>query len=184
MRCPATEDFKANLTDDSTMAYMLSSILMRQRSVQRTRLLFDHSRYDTDHQPAPSSSQQRPSKPTQRLDSGQSSRWFRPVTRSATPRSRLRTAASSTGRRTSATSTSASFPGFSTSSISQGSPIDDDVPLNDTPPESAATCRPRRPPVPAGERFCLRITGEAESDNDDEEKPEVADISPSPPPAP
>lgn len=119
MRCPATEDFKANPTDDSMMmAYMLSSILMRRRSVQRTRSLFDRSRYDTDHQPAPSSSQQRPSRPAQRLDSGQSSGWLRPVTSSATPRSRLRTAASSTGRRTSATSTSASLQSFSTSSIS------------------------------------------------------------------
>jgi len=45
LRCTATEEFKANPSDDNMMKYLLDSILMRRRSVQRTQSLWDRSRY-------------------------------------------------------------------------------------------------------------------------------------------
>ena len=45
LRCPATETFKEDPTDQNMMSYPLDGILMRRRSVQRTRSLWDRSRY-------------------------------------------------------------------------------------------------------------------------------------------
>ena len=56
--------------------------------------------------------------------------------------------------------------------------MEDNVPLDGTPPTSGATSRRRRPGVPAAEQYRLRITGEAASDEDKEnqEEPEVVII--------
>jgi len=65
LRCTATEEFKANPSDDNMMKYLLDSILMRRRSVQRTRSLWDRSRYQRDGEEEAS---ERPSRNAQRLD--------------------------------------------------------------------------------------------------------------------
>ena len=191
LRCPATEEFKDNPTDDTMMQYLLSSILMRRRSVQRSRSLFDRSRYEQEDQGTPSSSQDRPSRASQRLDRGNSSPWQRPVSTTPTPRSRLRTAATSTttrptstpGRRTSATSTSRSLPSFNVSSIDADPSIEEEECSQDRVPASAPSRRQQRPWQPASERFRLRVTGEAEMDDDEEEEEEaeVAEVTPPPP---
>ena len=190
MRCPATQEFKANPNDDTMMQYLLSSILMRRRSVQHSRSLFDRTRYEADDQPTSSSSQERSSRASKRLDRSQSSGWQRPVSSTSTPRSRLRTAApsrnrptSTPGRRTSTTSTSRSLPFFSVTRISGGTPPEEDDFMDDTPPASAPTPRQCRPWVPESECQRQRITGELNTDDDDED-PEVAEVSPSPLPPP
>ena len=63
LRCPATETFKEDPSDQNMMTYMLDGILMQRRSVQRTRSLWDRSRYQgNDDQ---EDEQQRPSRPGQ-----------------------------------------------------------------------------------------------------------------------
>lgn len=85
LRCAATDQFKENPSDENMMAYLLDGILMRWRSVQRTRSLWGRSRYQAQDPQAPP--EERPSRPAQRLQtSSEESRGRRrPVTASATP---------------------------------------------------------------------------------------------------
>jgi len=173
LRCTATEEFKANPSDDNMMKYLLDSILMRRRSVQRTWSLWDRSRYQRDSEEDGS---ERPSRSGQRLDrrEGEPGGRRRTVTTSTTPRSQFRPTATSTTpsgvRRTSTPSRSASLLSWSTTTITQESTNEED--LEETPPTADPTPWRRRPRVPHGERLRRRIRGELPSDDDDEEEEE------------
>ena len=106
LRCPATESFKEDPSDNNMMRYLLDGILMRRRSVQRTCSLWDRSRYQEDQE---EEQQERRSRPGQRLDGRdtQANTRRRAVTTTATPRSRLHISAMSTALSASPASTSA-----------------------------------------------------------------------------
>lgn len=121
LRCPATETFKEDPTDQNMMSYPLDGILMRRRSVQRTRSLWDLLRYQGNNDQE--DEQKRPSRPGQRLDDSNAdgNRRRRPATTSATPRSRLRVSATLTGRSTSTSTMSGRRASTSTATLPSSS---------------------------------------------------------------
>ena len=114
LRCAAIEQFKENPSDENMMGYLLDSILMRRRSVQRTWSLWDRSHYQPQD---PDDLPQRPSQPAQRLDtSNEDYRGRRrPVSATATNTARSASTSTTSGRRTSTPNTSTDIPNWSTS---------------------------------------------------------------------